>query len=389
MRNIQKRWLSGSTLVALLLVCANAAQAGFGSSGGYGSSGGGAAAYGSSGGYGAYYGGGSSGGYVGPLRRIGARVHNLVHHRAARAAYGSSGGSVGGGSSGGAYGYGSTGHGSSGGYAIRHSGSTGGGSVGGGSSGGSYYGSSYVTSGSSGHSYAPTYGGSSGSALNYGSYESYSTPMHIEGSYESSGSVVAPEYSPIMSGASNHIQSASKLASNSSIQPNEVHLTVKLPEAAKVYVNGNLTTTKGDVRHFVSRELKENEAYRFEVKAVLPKEDGSEITQNKTVVINSGYGEELTFDLKNTDDPVETVLTLSVPEDAKVILAQNSTKSSGESRVYRTKQLREGEAWDDYKIEVTYKGITKEKTIRLIGGDKLELRFDFESEQSSNKVAMN
>jgi uncharacterized protein (TIGR03000 family) len=206
--------------------------------------------------------------------------------------------------------------------------------------------------------------------------------------YESQELGQAAPYTPIMSGSGAGLQSSNKMAS-SSIQPNEVHLTVKLPEAAQVYVNGNLTNTKGDVRHYVSRDLKENEAYRFEVKAVLTKDDGTEVTQNKTVVINSGYGEELTFDLKNPDDPVETVLTLSVPEEATVVLAQNATKSSGESRVYRTKQLREGEAWDDYKIEVTYKGITKEKTIRLIGGDKLELRFDFESDQASNKVAIN
>ena len=196
-------------------------------------------------------------------------------------------------------------------------------------------------------------------------------------------------YSPIMSSSASVAQSSNKLASGVTIQPNEVHLTVKLPESAKVFVNGNLTTTTGDLRHFVSRDLKENEAYRFEVKAVLTNEDGSEVFQNKTVVVSSGFGEMLTFDMKKADDPVETILTLNVPENAKVVLAQNATKSDGSSRVYRTKQLREGEAWDDYKIEVTYEGVTKEKTIRLIGGDKLELSFKFDSEHNANKVASN
>ncbi len=196
-------------------------------------------------------------------------------------------------------------------------------------------------------------------------------------------------YSPIMSRTTSGIQASSKLASGVAIQPTEVHLIVKLPESAKVFVNGNLTSTTGELRRFVSRDLKEDQAYRFEVKAVLTHEDGSEVFQNKTVVINSGFAEELTFDMKNADDPVETILTLNVPENAKVVLAQNATKSDGSSRVYRTKQLREGQAWDDYKIEVTYEGVTKEKTIRLIGGDKLELSFKFDSEYNANKVASN
>ena len=185
------------------------------------------------------------------------------------------------------------------------------------------------------------------------------------------------------------MQSSNKLASDVTIQPNEVHLTLKLPSSAKVFVNGNLTTTTGELRHFVSRDLKESEAYRFEVKAVLTNYDGSEMVQNKTVVVNSGNAEELIFDMKKADDPVETILTLNVPENAKVVLAQNPTTSDGASRVFRTKQLREGEAWDDYKIEVTYQGVTKEKTIRLIGGDKLELSFSFDSDRNENKVAIN
>jgi hypothetical protein len=61
-------------------------------------------------------------------------------------------------------------------------------------------------------------------------------------------------------------------------------------------------------------------------------------------------------------------------------------KSDGNLRVYRTKQLKVGEAWDDYKVQVTLNGVTKEKTIRLIGGDKLEMSFNFADIQA-NKLA--
>jgi len=201
-----------------------------------------------------------------------------------------------------------------------------------------------------------------------------------------SGNIELPNYSPeIMSGASSTTRTANKLAS---IQPSEVHLTVNLPESAKVFVNGNPTSTTGGRRHFIGRDLQPNESYRFEVKAVLVNEDGTEVVQNKTVVLESGKSEEINFDLAKADDPIETILTLHVPEKARVVLAKNATKNEGTSRIFRTKQLTEGQSWDDYKIEVTHEGVTKERTIRLIGGDKLEFTFNFDDADLQNKVAI-
>jgi uncharacterized protein (TIGR03000 family) len=215
--------------------------------------------------------------------------------------------------------------------------------------------------------------------MQYGSYETYSP------SYET---YAAPADGLGNSGSISNSQTANKLASSSNILPNEIHLTVNLPESAKVFVNGNATTTTGTKRHFVSRDLKANDAYRFEVKAVMNNADGSEVVQSKTVVVESGNGEELNFESLKSDAPIETILTLNVPEKANVVLAQNGTKSEGTSRVFRTKQLQQGHSWDDYKIQVTHEGVTKEKTIRLIAGDNLELSFNFEDSDSASKVAV-
>ena len=254
MRNTLKKWLSASTLVALVFAGSSPVEAGFGSGGGssgyvagYGSSGGyyaGSSGGGSSGG-GSYgggsygggsYGGGSSGGgssgrYVGPLRRLGAHIAD--HHQtkvARRSNYGSSGGS-----SGGVYmsSYGSSG-GSSGGYTTRS----------GGSSGGAYYGSSYSAGGSTG-SYNPASSGGSTGTMHYGNHENYSSGVPMMDNGYTSGSIVLPEYSSSAPSASSIAQTANKPASSLSIQPNEVHLTVNLPETAKVFVNGNPTTTTG------------------------------------------------------------------------------------------------------------------------------------------------
>lgn len=188
---------------------------------------------------------------------------------------------------------------------------------------------------------------------------------------------------PILGGQS--YSSSRALTNVDSVAATEVQLTVDVPSGAKVLVNGNTTKSSGAVRHFVSRDLDPKESYRFEVQASY-EVDGKEVTQTKTVIARAGSKESVVFDPSASDDPVETTLTLSVPEGASVVLANNSTKSDGSTRVYRTKQLKVGEAWEDYKIKVTFNGITKEKTIRLIGGDKLEMTFNF-ADMQANKVA--
>jgi len=180
---------------------------------------------------------------------------------------------------------------------------------------------------------------------------------------------------------------ANRMVASDAVAATEVQLMVSVPSNAKVFVNGNATSSQGTSRRFVSRELDPSESYRFEVQVVYDR-DGSEVSQTKTVIARSGSSEEVVFDGTESDDPIETILTLNVPTDATVVLANNETKSEGLTRVYRTKQLKTGEAWEDYKIQVTHNGVTKEKTIRLIGGDKLEMTFNFADHQA-NKLASN
>ncbi len=114
------------------------------------------------------------------------------------------------------------------------------------------------------------------------------------------------------------------------------------------------------------------------------------MTESKSIVLNGGASEQLNFALLKPEEASETALTLYVPEGAKVVLAGNETKTEGATRTYRTKGLKQGESWDDYTIQVTYEGKTKEQVIRLIGGDNLELTFNFDNKAADrDTVAIN
>ncbi len=384
---------------------ASTSFAGWGSSGGYGSSGGGygstGASYGSSGAaYGSSGGGygsggsavyapshGSSGGvaHVGPLRRLAARIHS--HHANRVVSYGASSG-------GGSSGYSGASYGSSGGYSSVSYGSSGGhgssggsygrvssyGSSGGVSYGGSSGGYSHGGHGSSGGShYAPSYS----SAPSYGSSgSSYSSGMIYEGAPMSSDTIM--ESAPMNHGTSMGSSSDSVLLTSAKVSAlnDEIHLVIDLPESARVFVNGNATTSKGTSRRFVSRNLEAGASYRFEVR-VEDERDGKVVTENKTLVLVPGTTETLAFKLNEKPVVAETVLKLNVPADAKVSLAGNTTSSKGESRTYRTKELTSGQVWEDYTVVVSWNGIVREKSIRLIGGDEMELSFNFDAVASN------
>ena len=344
---------------------------GYGSSGAYagGSSGGYAAAYGSSGGgYSAGY--GSSGGlgsggttHVGPIRRLAARIHE---HRAAKvAARGSNGGY---GSSGAVAVY-SGSYGSSGGAPYASSYGSSGGTYSGGSSGSHSLGSVPAVSG--------YYGGSSGyaaPAASYHSYDSYSPVMQSETIIEGDSGVVVEPSETIVDPAA-----------EASIESDTALLTIAVPETATVVVNGLETTSRGEVRQFMSNGLKEGFIYTYVVEVKFA--DGAEPT-SKTIKLRAGSTERLVFTepestraIAAVGDAPETVVTLHVPADAKVNLAGNDTAGTGDVRTFRTRQLAEGQKWNDYTISVTVtvkgQAVTKEKTIDLVAGSDHDFTFDF------------
>lgn len=355
----QIKVLSRVATICAALVVNQQAHADFGSYGSYVSSGGyaGGASYGgsfggSSGGYGSSGGLGSSGGasagsgHVGPLRRLAAKVR--AHHSAKVAARGSSGGGASSGSGGGAS-YGSTGgvsYGSSGAATVYRP----------------SYGSSGGSSGGSGY-------GSSGGVSSYPAYESYA-PM-MDGGYDG-GSVSEP--------------ALPETSSEASIGKDAALLTIAVPESATVVVNGLETSSRGEVRQFMSIGLQEGFGYTYVVDVTFA--DGRKAT-SKSVKLRAGAAERMVFNEPSVPATIvsasvapETVVTLRVPADATVNLAGNDTTGAGDVRTFRTRQLAEGQKWDNYTIRVTavINGVsrTKEETIDLVAGSEHEFTFAFD-----------
>jgi uncharacterized protein (TIGR03000 family) len=159
-------------------------------------------------------------------------------------------------------------------------------------------------------------------------------------------------------------------------------LTVAVPDDAKIYVNGQATTSTGGSRQYVSRSLQPGFSYAYEVRAEVVR-DGRTVEQVKTIDVRAGETAKLAFDFPA--DSAETSLTVHVPADAKIFLAGNATKATGETRVFRTTGLKGGKNWEGYTIRVELdrggRTMTEEKTITLQGGQSQELRFDLEGDK--------
>lgn len=336
MRTIRGKVLAGAVAAAAALMFASQADAGWrwhGSSGGGWGSGGG---YGSSGGW-----GGSSGGWGGSSGGWGGGWHHAKrHHRG----WGSSGGW--GGSSGG-WGGSSGGWGSSG--------------------GGAFYGSGFDA---------------------YPVDPSLMVPPGygpVPPGYPAPGGTLPPAGAPLPGAP---VPGPGGLPpAEASLRRADGLLAVSVPEDAKVYVNGLATTSTGNARQYVSRDLTPGYNYNYEVRAEVVR-DGRTLDQVKTVNVRAGDTASLAFDFP-ASQPVETSLTLHVPADAKVYLAGNPTKASGETRVFRTTGLTSGDAWDSYTVRVELdrggRTLTKEETIRLRAGQSQELSFDFDGDKIASR----
>ena len=137
------------------------------------------------------------------------------------------------------------------------------------------------------------------------------------------------------------------------------------------------------MRQYVSRDLAKGKNYSYEVRAEAIR-DGRTVEQVKKIDLRAGETANLAFDFP-ADKGKETSLTVHVPADAKVYLAGNATKASGETRVFRTTGLTSGKSWEGYTVRVELerggRTVTKEETITLKAGESQELRFEFEGDK--------
>ncbi len=153
-------------------------------------------------------------------------------------------------------------------------------------------------------------------------------------------------------------------------------LVLNVPDSATVFVNGYKTSSTGALRRMMSSGLEPGHSYSYEVRVV---DGGQAVT--KVASLTAGQTLNLSFDLQENADS-RTVVTLDVPNDAKVKLAGSAMKQTGSHRVFATDRLSPGESWDDYVVQVTIerdgRTLTQQRKLNVRGGESYELTFDFE-----------
>ncbi len=163
-------------------------------------------------------------------------------------------------------------------------------------------------------------------------------------------------------------------------------LTVRVPVDARVYVNDRPTRSTGTYRQYVSRGLVPGNDYTYEVRVEVAR-DGRTISEVRTVNLRAGGSQELAFRMDRPSatiaarDSAATSLTLHVPESARVVLEGQPTEVTGQMRRFVTRELNEGQRWEDYRVVVEFEQDgrvqTSVKTIDLVAGRDHQLSFDF------------
>jgi uncharacterized protein (TIGR03000 family) len=163
-------------------------------------------------------------------------------------------------------------------------------------------------------------------------------------------------------------------------------LAVSVPEEARVYVNGIATQTPGHQRRYVSRGLVPGFPYTYTVRAEYPQQ-GRTVSETRTVQLRAGQTVEIAFAVP--ENTVQTTLTLHVPANAVVKLCGQATRATGTLRQFATHQLRQGQKWEDYGVEVSAelggRQVTREARLTLVGGESREVTFEFAGEQLAQR----
>ena len=158
-----------------------------------------------------------------------------------------------------------------------------------------------------------------------------------------------------------------------------------VPVDAQVYINDKLTRTEGEKRSYVSRNLKSDRDYHYNVKAVVVR-GGKEIVRTQLVTLQTGSDQTVAFDFQAT--PM-TSLAIDVPADAEVKLCGKPTAATGSLRHYATDRLEEGTTWKDYTVLVSVtrngKVVSQEKKLDMVAGETYSLNFEFDS--ANEKIA--
>ncbi len=160
-------------------------------------------------------------------------------------------------------------------------------------------------------------------------------------------------------------------------------MNLRVPTDAVVYVNGKRTSTPGDFRSYVSRNLQPGKNYSYEVRAEVER-DGETVARTKVVELAAGVNKTFELDFAQAQQTITSV-TLFVPEDAQVNLGGVETKATGPMRYFSTDSLEPGDQWKAYQVSVTVERdgekVTRKRYVDVNAGDSVNLRFDFDADE--------
>jgi uncharacterized protein (TIGR03000 family) len=158
-------------------------------------------------------------------------------------------------------------------------------------------------------------------------------------------------------------------------------LVVQVPEQAVVFVGNFQSKGTGKTRRYVRKNLLPGQIVTYQVRAEIMLH-GRKIQKTKQVDLRAGAVANLEFDFKD----VVTSLTLRVPPDANVYLANSEKKGTGTVRKFTSTRLAVGRQVFDFPIRVSVERngrlISKVQRISLTPGESRTLSFRFDEEAS-------
>jgi uncharacterized protein (TIGR03000 family) len=161
------------------------------------------------------------------------------------------------------------------------------------------------------------------------------------------------------------------------VSPDQGRVIVQLPEDAKLYANGQLTSLTSGQRDFTTPTIDRGRDYQYAMQVEYVR-DGKTIKDTKVVKVRAGGVSVVEFADQFKPELVASTVTVQLPQGAKLFVENQVRELAPGSNEFKSPDLQKGSSYAyTFRAEMTKDGKNQSQTQRVVfkAGEPINVDF--------------
>jgi uncharacterized protein (TIGR03000 family) len=172
------------------------------------------------------------------------------------------------------------------------------------------------------------------------------------------------------------------------VSPDQGRVIVQLPNDAKLYANGHLTSLTSGQRDFTTPAIERGRDYQYAMKIEYVR-DGKTITDTKLVRVRAGSVSVVDFADQGKPEMVASTVKVNLPSGAKLFVENQLRDLPSGTNEFKTPELQKGSDYAyTFRAELTKDGKNQTQTQRVVfkAGEPINVDFrEMEATRTASK----